>query len=234
MFDIFNLFFLVLAIVILLKLRNVLGRRTGHERPPFDRYTQTDAQSEDNVVTLPGTQQTNPTTSTSDAAPVSSTADWSDFAAPDSDLAKGLTAIRNVDASFDPRSFLDGAKLAYEMIVSSFARGDQKTLRDLLSRTVFEGFSNAIEERAERGETMESTFVGIDAADLVDATLKGRDAQVTVKFRSQLISATTDSEGEVVDGDPKQVREVVDIWTFERDTSSRDPNWRLVATEAAH
>ena len=233
-FDIFNLFFLVLAIVILLKLRNVLGRRTGHERPPFDRYSQSDAPAEDNVVTLPGAQQPGPTATASDTPPVSSPADWSDFAAPDSDLAKGLSAIRNADPSFEPRGFLDGAKLAYEMIVSSFAAGDRKTLRDLLSRTVFDGFSSAIEEREERGETMESTFVGIDSADLVDATLKGREAQVTVKFRSQLISATMDSDGEVVDGDPKQVREVVDIWTFERDTASRDPNWRLVATEAAH
>ena len=118
------------------------------------------------------------------------------------------------------------------MIVMSFADGDRKTLKNLLSREVYEGFEGALNEREARGEAVQSNFVGIDSAEIASAEMRDREALITLRIVSQLISATRDKDGNVVDGDPEAVVEVKDIWTFARDTRSRDPNWRLVATES--
>jgi predicted lipid-binding transport protein (Tim44 family) len=146
-------------------------------------------------------------------------------------LNKGLRAIKDNDPSFEPKGFLEGAKMAYEMIVMAFADGDRKTLKNLLSREVYDGFVAAIADRESRGEKIQSSFVGIDKADIVSAEMKGSDSHVTLRIVSELISATRDGSGTVIDGDPETVAEVKDVWTFARDTRSRDPNWKLVATE---
>jgi predicted lipid-binding transport protein (Tim44 family) len=138
------------------------------------------------------------------------------------------------DPSFDPGPFLDGAKTAYELVVTAFAEGNEATLKQLLSTEVLEGFERAITEREQRGEKLESNLVGIAKADIIEAEVKKKQAYVTVKFVSELISVTRDADGEVIEGDPKKVREVTDIWTFSRDITSRNPNWKLVATEAAN
>ena len=152
-------------------------------------------------------------------------------ASPTSELNKGMRAIKDADPSFEPKSFVDGAKMAYEMIVMAYADGDRKTLKTLLSREVFDGFVAAISEREGRSEKIQSSFVGIDKADIVSAEMKGGEAHVTLRIVSELISATRNNAGEVIDGDPETVAEVKDVWTFARDTRSKDPNWKLVATE---
>ena len=151
---------------------------------------------------------------------------------PGTDLNKGLRAIKDADPSFEPKTFVDGAKMAYEMIVMAYADGDRKTLKNLLSREVYDGFVAAIADREGRSEKIQSSFVGIDKADIVSAEMKGGEAHVTLRIVSELISATRNKAGEVIDGDPETVAEVKDVWTFARDTRSRDPNWKLVATEA--
>lgn len=237
-FDIYTLLFLVLAVVIFIRLRSVLGRRTGNERPPYDPYSSPDAKQgapEGTVVALPrgrnadapGGDETGPT-------PEDIEERLERFAKADSPLGKSLTALIKADPGFDPTQFIDGAKMAYEMIVAAFAEGDENTLKQLLGEDVLDGFSRAITERDSRGETHQTTLVGIDKADIIEAELKDSQAFVTVKFVSELISVTRDSGGEIVDGDPKKVREVTDIWTFARDIDSRNPNWKLVATEAAN
>ncbi|MHA1517278.1 MAG: Tim44/TimA family putative adaptor protein [Alphaproteobacteria bacterium] len=237
-FDIYTLLFLVLAVVIFIRLRGVLGRRTGNERPPYDPYTRPDAKQagapEGTVVNLPRGR----TGQTADESGTPSQADIDErlerYAKKDSPLGKALTALIKTDPSFDPGHFLEGAKAAYEMIVGAFAEGDEKTLKQLLGKDVLDGFMQAIDEREQRGESVQSTLVGIDKVDLLEAEVKDRQGFVTVKFLSELISVTRAADGEVVDGDPKKVREVTDIWTFARDITSRNPNWKLVATEAAN
>jgi predicted lipid-binding transport protein (Tim44 family) len=239
-FDIYTLLFLVLAVVIFLRLRNVLGRRTGSERPPYDPYSAPDAKAngngartarQDTVVQLPRGRG-------SPAQDAQRTADiddmLKDYGPKTSALGKGLRAIIDADPSFDPGQFLQGAKTAYEMIVMAFAEGNKRALRQLLNEEVYDGFVSAIAEREERDEEVETSFVGIDKADIIEAELKRKSAQVTVKFVSQLITATRDKDGKVIEGDPTKVREVTDIWTFAREVTSLDPNWKLVATEAAN
>ena len=118
------------------------------------------------------------------------------------------------------------------MIVLAYAQGDRRTLRNLLSREVYEGFEAAIRERRTKGETVESRFVAIDKSDITAAELRSRMAQITVRFVSQLISVTRDKATNVIEGNPEKVTDVTDVWMFARDLSSRDPNWKLVATEA--
>jgi predicted lipid-binding transport protein (Tim44 family) len=238
-FDIYTLLFLVLAVVIFIRLRNVLGRRTGNERPPFDPYTAPDQKRQggpktnEPVVALPRGRGA-PVAEASVPSVEDIEAKLGGHAPKDSPLARSLTQLMRADPSFDPGPFLDGAKAAYEMVVMSFAEGDEETLRNLLSSEVFEGFETAIRERDSRGEKVESNLVGINKADIIEADVKNRTAYVTVKFVSELISVTRDADDEVVEGDPKKVREVTDIWTFARDITSKNPNWKLVATESAN
>lgn len=226
-FDIGTIFFLIAAVVIFYQLRSVLGRRTGNERPPFDPYSRKPAEKEpaaasENVVSLP---RRRPGGEAETAYAVIDA-----FAKPGTDLNKGLRAIRDTDPSFDPKGFVDGAKMAYEMIVLAYADGDRRTLKNLLSREVFDGFVTAIADRETRAEKVQSSFVGINKADVISAEVKGTEAYITLRIVSELISATRDKAGEVIDGDPETVAEVKDIWTFSRDTKSADPNWKLVAT----
>ena len=118
------------------------------------------------------------------------------------------------------------------MIVTTFAEGDRRQLRSLLSREVYDGFETAIKDRESRGETVETRFVSIDRADITAAEMRGRTEQVTVRFHSQLVSVTRAKDGAVIDGNPEKVTDVTDVWTFARDVTSRDPNWKVIATEA--
>ena len=240
-FDIYTLLFLVLAVVIFIRLRNVLGRRTGNERPPYDPFATPDAKrpgtpkpNEPVVALPPGRSGRAPILETSVPSIEDIEAKLGRHAPKDSPLRQSLTELLRVDPSFDPTHFLEGAKAAYEMIVMGFADGDEAVLKQLLGPDVYNGFEAAIRERETKGEKVESTLVGINKADLIEAEVKNRMAYVTVKFVSELISVTRDTEGEVVEGDPKKVREVTDIWTFSREAPSKNPNWKLVATEAAN
>lgn len=238
--DVITLLFLIVAVVVILKLRSVLGRRTGDEEARYERQVRAQQEARERaaaakgkVVTLPRRERE---TATVGAREEVSAADAEtrvkNFAGGNTFLEQALLSIARADASFDPEHFLRGAKQAYEMIVTAFAEGNRKLLKDLLSREVFESFASAITDRESRSEQIDQSFVGINKAELVEAELKGSTAQVTVKFVSQLISATRDSGGQVIAGDPQRIREVTDIWTFARDVTSRNPNWRLIATQA--
>lgn len=239
-FDIYTLLFLVLAVVIFIRLRNVLGRRTGNERPPFDPYTSPEAKragapdANEPVVALPRGRSARAPVEASGPSMADIEERLERHAAKDSPLGQSLTALMRADPGFDPGQFLDGAKGAYEMVVMAFAEGDDDTLKQLLGDDVYDGFARAIRERDARGEKLESTLVGIDKADIIESEVKNRTAYVTIKFVSEMVSVTRDAEGDVVEGDPKKVREVTDIWTFARDIGSKNPNWKLVATEAAN
>jgi predicted lipid-binding transport protein (Tim44 family) len=236
-FDIFTLLFLVVALVIILRLRNVLGRKSSDDESRVERYKSEQrpaTPARERVVSLPRRESgaATPETVAAGAAAAGIEEKVRTLASGNEPLKDGLLAIVRADRTFDPDHFVAGAKQAYEMIVTAFAEGNRKTLKSLLSREVFDGFAQAITEREGRGELIDQSFVGINKADVVEAELKGSLAHVTVKFVSELISATRDKSGSVIAGDPKRIKEVIDIWTFARDVASRDPNWKLVATQA--
>jgi predicted lipid-binding transport protein (Tim44 family) len=232
--DIYTIIFLALAVFIFLRLRSVLGQRTGGERPPYDRAAPNVVQrtQDNNVVPMPG--------AVIDQAPLAPTADvtpptdrWKGLAETGTPLAQGLDAIAAQDSSFDPRHFISGARSAYEMIVLAFANGDRRALKDLLSSEVYESFDAVIKDREKHEQKTETRFVSIDKAELAGAEARDKAAQLTVRFVSQMISVTRDKTGTIVDGNPDKVADITDVWTFARDTSSRDPNWKLVGTGSA-
>ncbi|MEP1207105.1 MAG: Tim44/TimA family putative adaptor protein [Rhizobiaceae bacterium] len=239
--DLFTLLPLAVALFVFWKLRSVLGTRNGNERPPYEPYIDNDSNKDggdggesadgdgegDNVVTLPGAKRRR--RAGDELSPAE--AAINEVAGKDKNLKQGLLAILSRDANFDPEQFLSGAKMAYEMIVTGFADGDKRALKGLLSREVYENFAAAIDDRSKRGEKVQASFVGIEKADIKVAELSKDEAQITVKFVSQMISATLDKQEEIIDGDLQEVAEVVDVWTFARPIKSRDPNWKLVATD---
>lgn len=221
---------------LILRLRSVLGRRTGHEQPPqrYDPFAKDKAKAEesgdDKVVQLP--ERAQPAEEAGEEAPAEPALDQT--ADGDTPLAAGLTQIKLADRDFDENGFLSGAKMAFEMVIGAFSQGDARALRPLLSNDVYEDFAGAIKAREEAKENLETTLVGIGETELIEAELQGKTAFVTVKFVSEQVNVTRDAAGEVVDGDTNTVTTITDIWTFARNMRSRDPNWTLVATRSSN
>jgi predicted lipid-binding transport protein (Tim44 family) len=238
-YNIVMLLSLVVAIVAILKLRSVLGKRTSDDEARIDRQMRARQAREeaaaagDKVVTLPPRQQED-RISARPAEPEREPIEErvKSFGVKSASAASGLIAIGREDPEFDPKNFMDGAKQAYEMIVTAFAEGNRGMLKSLLSDEVFAGFDAAINDREARGEQIDQSFVGIHRSEFVEASLERNEANVTIRFLSQLITAVRDSNGDVVSGDPQKVQEVTDIWTFARDVTSPNPNWFLIATQA--
>ena len=174
-FDIYTIIFLALAVFIFLRLRSVLGQRTGRERPPYDPYSARDAvrspAADKKVVALP--QRGSEAAPRPAEVPAPAAERWKDVAETGSAVAAGLDAIAAADSSFDAKHFITGARAAYEMIVTAFASGDRRQLRSLLSREVYDGFDAAIAERERRSETAETRFVSIDGSTITAATVSG-------------------------------------------------------------
>lgn len=235
------LFFAIVAAFLGWRLYSVLGRRTGHEKR-FDPFGQSDAPTslpdrEGNVRRLP--EPASRPDRTHDR-PVDRNVERerrkieAAIASVAGDVRRNLDEIRAADPKFDPVDFIAGARVAFEMILTAFAKGDAKALRPLLSDQVFENFNGAIEERNRNKQRLETTLVGILSADIVDAEFAKdtNEARVSIKFMSQQISVTKDQEGRIVDGDPSEVANITDVWTFQRSVKARDPNWVLVGTES--
>ncbi|GAB5468571.1 MAG: Tim44/TimA family putative adaptor protein [Rhodospirillales bacterium] len=224
--------FAVIAGFIVLRLRSHLGRRTGHQEPvdPFAQQRREQAeQEEERVLQFPDRS--------GDAEPEPEEERVPDIRRDDvpshhTPVAKGVADIKSADSSFDDKEFVSGARMAFEMIVNSYANGDLKTLRPLLANEVFEEFAGAIRGREEAGEILETTLVGITDAELVEAELQGKTAFVTIRFQSEQINILRDGKGAIIEGGDKRVDEIIDLWTFARNTRSRDPNWTLVATDS--
>ena len=207
------LIFAAIAAFVIFRLRSVLGRRTGHEQQRPDTYTPPDPSS-DKVVPMhePGKSE------------------QPDI--PESPVDAGLTQIKLADRSFDKEVFLGGARAAFEMIVIAFAEGDLQKLKPLLAKEVYDNFANVVQSRYEARETLETSLVGINSIDILEAGVEGRTGRIVVKAVSEQVNVTKDRDGNVVEGDPNEVEVITDIWTFSRDTRSRDPNWLLVETRS--
>jgi predicted lipid-binding transport protein (Tim44 family) len=218
--------FAMIAAFLILRLRNVLGRRDGHEgdfRDSFKPDATTDNDN-DNVVQL--TERNEQEAYDEEAAAIAVMANG------DEALAAGIAEVRAVDSTFNTEDFLVGARVAFEMVLGAYATGDRQTLENLLSPEVLGNFTRAIDDREEAGEVMEDTLVGIRRADIVEAYLTSGNAMVTVKFISEQVNVVRDAEGQIASGNPNEITDVIDFWTFARDTSSTDPNWALAATRS--
>lgn len=216
-FDI--IFFALVAAFIILRLRSVLGRRTGNEHTRPDPFRPAPPQT---LERAPETLAPGAPGAAAQPAPAIGS------------LAAGFAQIKIADPSFDEQEFIKGARAAFEYIVAAYAAGDEAKLKPLLSSEVFDGFNGAIVNRRTVGQTHETTIVRLREAEATAARMDGTMASITVRYVSEQINVTRDAAGQAVDGDPDRISEVTDVWTYARNTRSSDPNWILVATDASH
>lgn len=214
----------VLAMIagfIALRLGSVLGRRTGNERRPapggLDGTTESNGQTADLSARDRDALDAGP--------PIAGVT-------PDSSLGKALSRIMVADRSFEAAQFVDGARGAFEMILTAFSKGDRETLETLVSDEVLGDFTAAIEARDEAEQSLETQIVELVSSTIENATLDGSVAEITVVIEAEIISVLRDSEGRILEGNPSDTETIKNVWTFARDTSVRDPNWLLIATES--
>ncbi len=216
-FPIDLILFAMIAGFLVLRLRGILGRRTGFERPPQPYQAQPGAPG---APVIDGRAEPVP------AAPTRPLPD------PASPLGATVARIQQIDRGFSPARFLDGAEQAFRMIVEAYAAGNRDQLRMLLSDETFGSFNAALAARDESGQTQKTEIRDIRSAIIESADLRGTLGSVTVRFVSDQVSTTFGKDGQIVAG-TDAVTEITDLWTFERELTSRDPSWRLVAARSA-
>jgi len=206
-----------IALFLILRLKNVLGTREGFEKPP-----------------LAGPSQTKPSAVRRDFEVIEGGVDHdiSDHIDAKGKAGEALAAMKVVEPSFNVTEFLTGARGAYEMILMAFENGDLVTLKQFLSDDVYTSFASVVENREAENLRVDASFIGVRELKLVDAafdtaTNKG---DVTIKFLGELTSVVRDVAGEIVEGNPEEIKRQKDVWTFSRTMGSDDPNWQLVET----
>jgi len=202
------------AIFLILKLKSVLGTREGFEKPPTPMAVDKSRRAGLEVI---------------EGGP---DRDITDHVEEGSDAAKALVAMKGADQSFMVGEFLQGARSAYEMILMGFEKGELDSIRPFLADDVFNAFSEVVAEREKKGLTVEAEFIGVSETTLVGADFDRSTSigEMHVRFVGELRSAVRDSAGDIVEGDPKELKRQKDTWTFARTLGSSDPNWQLVAT----
>lgn len=202
-----------IAVFLIMRLRGVLGTREGFEKPQ---------------VTQRSTRN-GPALEVIDGGP---DLDITDHAEEGSETASALTEMKKADNTFHVGEFLNGAKGAYEMILMAFEKGDLSDVVPFISEDVYEAFQSVIDEREKQGLTVDATFVGLSELNLTEATFdqETKEAEMTVRFKSELAYVVRDNAGDIIEGDPNGIKRQKDVWSFAREMGSNDPNWRLVAT----
>lgn len=206
-----------IALFLVLRLRNVLGTREGFEKP-LERPAPATARKPDRSFEVIEGGSADP--------------DIADFADPESETGRALAAMKRFDRDFSVSDFAHGARQAYEMIVMAYENGDLDTLRAYLSPEVFEPFAEAIAARSQKGYVVEASFAGIREVKLVDVRFdpKTSEGDITMRFLGELTSVVRDPEGRIVEGNPNEIKQQKDVWTFSRDMGLQDPNWLLSGT----
>ncbi len=222
-FPIDLLLFGMVAAFLVLRLRGILGRKTGFERPP-----QVDA-TPDVVSGLAPAPARAPATALPDGRDESE----AQRALPDpaSPAGQALAKMRAVDPQFDPQHFLTGAEAAFRLIVTAYAAGDRVALRPLLADEIYRSFEGAIAARETAGETQRSEIRAVHTVAIEEAALSGAQASITVRFVSDQVAETLGKDGQPVLG-TDAVTELTDLWSFERDLAQPDPAWRLSAARS--
>ena len=206
----------LVALFIGLRLYSVLGERTGHEQQPILKPAESDARAAPPVARPPVAQPAPAETGDMAFVPTA---------------GPGVRAILAADPNFDVARFLDGAKSAYRMILEAFWKGDLDALRSHVDPHVYDAFAAAVEQRQKDGLMLDNRLVTIDQAVISEATLERGVAAITVRFEADIAAVTRNSEGQVVAGSLSDAVQTRDLWSFRRDTGSRDPNWVLVETD---
>lgn len=199
--------------IILFRLWSVLGTRTGHEAPPPEAEPRRAPSAPAQAADQPTIIAPRPLPNYPAAA------------------ARGLADIAGVDRNFDPEAFMAGAAMAHERVIEAFAAGDRDELKMMLGDEVFAAFDRAIAAREARGLSATTVVVKAGTPQLISAALKGRMAEIDVRYEDELIQYSRNGAGETVEGSESAVKRIIDRWTWVRDTRAADPNWKLADTD---
>ena len=204
-----------IAVFLILKLRSVLGMRDGFEKPPV-KLNDVRPRARTNLEVIDGGPDR----------------DITDHVADGSAAAKALAAMKAAEPSFSVNTFLQGARGAYEMILMAYEAGDLTSIRTFLAPDVEASFGEAIATREQSGLTVEAKFVGMKELALQEATFNKETglAEISVRFVGEQTYVVRNKAGEIIEGNPREIKRQRDIWTFARRMGSDDPNWQLVAT----
>ncbi|MEJ6396607.1 Tim44/TimA family putative adaptor protein [Yoonia sp. 208BN28-4] len=206
-----------IAVFLILRLRGVLGTREGFEKPPVAQPVADKRRKPDFEVIEGGPDN-----------------DIADHVPENSPAADALAEMKRADPQFHVGEFLGGAKGAYEMILMAFEKGDLSSVTPFISEDVFEAFQSVIDQREEQKLTIDANFIGVSNMAVNDATFDKttKEAEITIRFASEMTYVVRDAGGDIVDGSDSEVKRQKDVWTFARVMGTDDPNWRLVATDA--
>lgn len=202
-----------------LRLYSVLGKRTGHEQQPAPR-------SADDRATVTVVQPRSTGEAATDAARF-----VEGMIAPGAEA--GVRALIAADRNFDVPQFVEGAKSAYKMVLEAFWRGDREELTWLCDADVLASFEEAIAAREAQGHVLDNRVVRIEKAQIIEARVDGRIAEIALRFEADIAAVTRDKDGTVVAGSMTDAVGTNDVWTFSRDIRSADPNWKLSETDEA-
>jgi predicted lipid-binding transport protein (Tim44 family) len=223
----------LIAIFILLRLRAVLGQKTGLDpqdffkprQPPSNPLKREDSPEEparEPIVQIASALKTR-------QAPKEMPDPYAQ-SLPSGPVADGIADIKSKDPQFTATTFMEGAKMAYEMVFDAFAKGEKKTLEMLLSAEIFKEFVANIDARTSGETRTENTLVSVRAKAMNEARLVGNFARIEVRFESEQVMVERNAKGEIVGGDPNALHSSEDDWTFERDVTSKNPNWKIIET----
>ncbi len=201
------------AVFLVMRLLSVLGTREGFEPKPGERPK-------------PGAGRFDVIEGTEDP-------DIADFTEADSPTGRALAEMKRAERSFSVREFVAGSRQAYEMILMAFEEGDLKLLESLLAPDIYESFAAVIHEREEKGLEVEATFIGVREISLKSARFDPaeKEGEITMRFVGEMTSVVKDKAGNVVEGNPDEIKRQTNIWTFARLMGTDNPNWLLVATD---
>ena len=207
-FDPFNLILFLIAVVGFIRLRMILGRRTGNEDPL--RQNKYASRVSADIESLTKSKQKNQPKTKDDV----------------------LLFLSDEFPAFSKESFVDGASNAYEMILKNYADGDLKPIKNIISKDGYNGFNEAINERKNKNKRLVNELIAFDKADIIEAKIERKSALLTVEFYSRIITYVTDENDQVIEGSKDNPVSVIDQWTFKKALKDKSPSWQLISTQS--
>ena len=212
----------MIAIFIINRLKNVLGKKTGNEQDIVEKFSR----GKTNFKESPPDQTS---VSEKKQATVKDV-----FFHSDPKINSILRKIYNEDQNFEPKDFLSGSKKAFEYIIKNYSEENLEPLRNLLSKSIYNDFKDQIDQRIEKSQNLDITIIGIKRAEIVGANLKSNIANISVKFNSDQVQVLKDLKGKIIEGDNNQILTIDEEWSFSKNLKNKDPNWILEKIEESN
>ena len=219
-FSVDLIFFIMIAALLVFRLRNVLGRRTGNEKKPgfgFSFDAKVVDKNSNNIKEIKINKE----------HILNSLKKYKNL-----DKNGDLKRIYILSPNFSPKKFLKGAKDAFEIIVGAYAKGNLKKVKDLLSPNIFKTFSNISNQIIKKKQTLEHTLISFKSEEIKRIILKSTIAEIAVRFVTEQVNLLKNNKGQIIEGNNDYIENHIDYWTFSKDLKFSNPNWKLIVTKS--